>query len=116
MKKLNLSCEDDYNIGGNDKMASLNTELKIDDDYVKYQAELIAEWTCDLQQGIDKYIGILKHILEDAIIEGTTAEALNSFIEYVDNLKDIVKNMGNEANGMCLAFLSEIDEADSYLY
>lgn len=97
-------------------MASVNTELKIDDDYVNSQAEQITEWACDLQQGIDKYIGILNHILESAIMEGATADALTSFVEYVENLKDIVKDMGEEAKGMCLAFLSEVDEADSYLY
>lgn len=97
-------------------MAGVNTVLKIDDDYVKSQAKQIAEWTVDLQQGIDKYIGILNHILEDGIMEGATADALRSFVGYVENLKDIVKDMGEEAKGMCLAFLSEIDEADSYLY
>lgn len=97
-------------------MAGVNTELKIDDDYVNSQAEQIAGWACDLQQGIDKYISILNRILEDAIMEGATAEALTSFVGYVENLKDIVKDMGEEAKGMCLAFLSEIDAADSYLY
>lgn len=51
-----------------------------------------------------------------AIMEGATAEALESFVDYVENLKDIVNDMGEEAKGMCLAFLSEVDEADSYLY
>lgn len=97
-------------------MANVNTELKIDDDYVNSQAEQIAVWTSDLQEGIDKYIGILNNILEDAIMEGDTAVALASFVEYVESLKEIVKEMGEEAKGMCLAFLSEIDEADSYLY
>lgn len=97
-------------------MASTNTELKIDDDYINMQAKLIADWTCDLQKGIDKYTSILNHILEDAIMEGATADALMSFVEYVENLKDIVKDMGEETKGMCLVFLSKIDEADSYLY
>ena len=103
-------------VEGDDKMANVNTEIKIDDDYVNSQAEQIATWSSDLQTGIDKYTGILKNILEDAIIEGETAEALTSFVEYVENLKDIVRDMGEEAKGMCLAFLSEVDEADSYLY
>ena len=38
-------------------MASNNTELKIDDDYINSQAEQIAKWACDLQGGIDKYFG-----------------------------------------------------------
>lgn len=45
-----------------------------------------------------------------------TIQALESFVDYVENLKDIVNDMGEEAKGMCLAFLSEVDEADSYLY
>ena len=55
-------------------------------------------------------------LLAAAIMEGATAEALESFVDYVENLKDIVNDMGEEAKGMCLAFLSEVDEADSYLY
>ena len=69
-----------------------------------------------LQGGIDKYTAILNNILAAAIMEGATAEALESFVDYVENLKDIVNDMGEEAKGMCLAFLSEVDEADSYLY
>lgn len=97
-------------------MASNNTELKIDDDYINSQAEQIEKWACDLQGGIDKYTAILNNILAAAIMEGATAEALESFVDYVENLKDIVNDMGEEAKGMCLAFLSEVDEADSYLY
>lgn len=97
-------------------MDNVNTELKIDDDYIHSQAKLIAEWAGDLQQGIDKYITILNNIQKYAIMEGATSDALASFKEYVENLKSIIKDMGEEAKGMCLAFLSEVDEADSYLY
>ena len=97
-------------------MASNNTELKIDDDYINSQAEQIAKWAYDLQGGIDKYTAILNNILAEEITLLGTAEALESFIDYVENLKDIVNDMGEEAKGMCLAFLSEVDEADSYLY
>ena len=37
-------------------------------------------------------------------------------VEDGDVKKIIVNDMGEEAKGMCLAFLSEVDEADSYLY
>ena len=69
-------------------MASNNTELKIDDDYINSQAEQIAKWAYDLQGGIDKYTAILNNILAAAIMEGATAEALESFVDYVENLKD----------------------------
>lgn len=93
-----------------------NTELKIEDDYIKDQAQLIGEWANDLQESIDKYIAIMNHIIEEAIIEGTTAEALTAFVSYVENLKEIVKEMGTETKGMCLSFLNEVDQADDYLY
>lgn len=113
-EELNQQAIIDYE--GDDKMASNNTELKIDDDYINSQAEQIAKWAYDLQGGIDKYTAILNNILAAAIMEGATAEALESFVDYVENLKDIVNDMGEEAKGMCLAFLSEVDEVDSYLY
>ncbi len=93
-----------------------NIELKIEDDYIKDQAQLIGEWANDLQEGIDKYITIMNHIIEEAIMEGTTAEALSTFVYYVENLKEIVKEMGTEAKGMGLSFLNEVDKADDYLY
>lgn len=97
-------------------MANVNSELKIDDDYVKTQANMIEAWAGDLQEGIDKYISILNNIRSDAIMEGETASALTDFIAYVGELKNIVNTMGEEAKGMCLAFLSEVDQADSFLY
>lgn len=103
-------------MGDSGKMANVNTALKIDDDYIHSQAKLIAEWTGDLQQGIDKYINILNNIQKYAIMEGATSDALAGFKEYVENLKGIIKEMGEEAKGMCLAFLSEVDKEDSYLY
>lgn len=93
-----------------------NTELKIEDDYIKNQAQMIGEWTDDLQGGIDKYITIMNCIIEDAIMEGTTAEALTAFVGYMEKLKNIVKEMGTETKGMCLSFLNEVDLADDYLY
>lgn len=97
-------------------MANVNPELKIDDDYIKEQAKLIAEWSEDIQKGIDKYISILNNILEDAIIEGSTADALSVFSEYVANLKEIISKTGLETKGLCVNFVLEIDDADSFLY
>ena len=44
-EELNQQAIIDYE--GDDKMASNNTELKIDDDYINSQAEQIAKWACD---------------------------------------------------------------------
>lgn len=97
-------------------MASVNTELKIDDDYVRAQAKQIAQWAEDLQKGIDKYISILNSISKDAIMEGETAKALKSYNGYVANLKGIVADMGHDARIICTSYILEVDKEDSFLY
>lgn len=97
-------------------MGNTSTELKFDDEYIKEQAKLIGEWANDLQVGIDEYARIMGEIKSNAITSGETANALGEFIEDVEYLKEIVKEMGEETKGMCLSFITEVDEADAHLY
>lgn len=93
-----------------------NVDIKIEDDYYKNMGKLYVEWYKDLQAGVDKYIKILECILEDAIMEGDTAKALEAFLNYAKTLSGIIEPLGAECEGLCVNYISEVDEADSYLY
>ena len=69
-----------------------------------------------IQKYIDDYLKIMNDILYDSIMEGETAQALKEFLGYAQSLDGIVKTLGQESKGLCVNFLHEIDEADSYLY
>lgn len=93
-----------------------NVDIKIDDDYIKASAKLLQKKSEDLQNGVDNYLSILDGILSDAIMEGETADALNSFISYAKTLAGIIKSVGEECKVLCENFLQEVDIADSELY
>ena len=95
-------------------MAKAN--IRVDDDYFKAMGMFYSERYEELQDGVDKYIEIMETIIENAIIEGDTAKALELFIDYAKNLSRIIKPLGEECNGLCVNYIGEIDEADSYLY
>ena len=92
------------------------TALKIDDDYVLNMGETLSEKEKELQSGLDKYLEIMKKISEDAIKEGETAQALDTFITYAEELKDVISEHAVNVNKTCQKFKDEIDENDQYLF
>ena len=59
---------------------------------------------------------IMKKIREDAIKEGETAQALDTFITYAGELKNVITEHGVNVNKTCQKFKAEIDENDQYLF
>ena len=92
------------------------TELIIDDDYVNEMADFLNTRATNLQEGIDRYIQILDNIRRDAIKQGATADALDTFISYAKNLSEVVEELGSSADKTCNAFLTDIDESDEFLF
>lgn len=91
-------------------------DVKIDDDYVINAGENIKNWTAALQQNMNAYINILNDITTTGISAGDAHEALVAFKQYAEALRDAIDEMGEDINKMCNNFLSDINEADSYLY
>ena len=83
------------------------TALKIDDDYVLNMGETLSEKEKELQSGVDKYLEIMKKISEDAIKEGETAQALDTFITYAEELKDVISEHAVNVNKTCQKFKDE---------
>lgn len=92
------------------------TLLKIDDDYVKNTATEIEKWAAQLQTYFGTYQTCLENILSDAIMEGDTHDALESFKSYADSLESVIETLGTEVKGICNSFVEAVDEADEYIY
>ena len=92
------------------------TELIIDDDYVNEMADFLNTRATNLQEGIDRYIQILENIRRDAIKQGATADALDTFISYAKNLSNVVEELGQTAKETCNTFISDVDESDEFLF
>lgn len=92
------------------------SEIKIDDDYIKTATTYLKQRYSDLQTGVDDYISIMNNILGTAIIEGETAEALQTYMTYVENLSDALLPLGEECDEIANYFLIAVDQADDVLY
>lgn len=92
------------------------TELIIDDDYVNEMADFLNTRATNLQEGIDRYIQILDNIRRDAIKQGATADALDTFISYAKNLSNVVEELGQTAKETCNTFISDVDESDEFYF
>lgn len=95
---------------------AIGKELKFEDDYVNGMASYLNNYAKDLQGGIDKYLKIMHNIRENAIIEGDTAKALDTFILYADKLKTVISESGNSAKTVCENFVTIVDKKDASFY
>ena len=100
----------------NSEINMAGTELIIDDDYVNEMADFLNTRAANLQEGIDRYIQILENIRRDAIKQGATADALDTFISYAKNLSNVVEELGQTAKETCNTFISDVDESDEFLF
>lgn len=91
-------------------------ELKIDDDYVTQMGTFISTGLSDLDTAYQEYITIMNNIKAEALMEGTTAGALETFIGYAEYLQEKMKELGETANTLCTDYISDVDEIDGYLF
>lgn len=96
--------------------AAIGTELKFEDEYINGMAKYLNNYATDLQGGIDEYLKILHNIRDNAIIEGDTATALDTFILYADKLKEVISESGTSAKSVCENFITIIDRKDCSFY
>jgi hypothetical protein len=63
-----------------------------------------------------EYIDILNYLKDTAIPSGNIHSQLSGLQKVVSKLPDEIKSVGDKANKLCGNYISEIDEADSFLY
>lgn len=105
-----------YIADGGGLTTSIGTELKFEDTYISGMATYFSGYAEELQGGIDRYLQIMHDIRENAIIEGDTARALDTFIMYADKLKEVIRESGSNAKTLCENFVEIVDQKDDKFY
>lgn len=94
-----------------------STELIIDDEYIHSMGSYFEKiGNSVIDKMIDGYISKLQEIKKSAIKEGEIADSLEAYIEAAQVLKDRAGKMGWELNKLTGYFITEIDDADQYLF
>lgn len=99
-----------------DTFSSLYNQLVVDDDYVKDAATYIQGQGERFEAFLEEYISILEDAVANGIKAGGTSQA---FQAYVDTAKKLQKEVGaitEAASATCNQYITDIDEADEFLY
>ena len=87
-----------------------------DEAYLEEGGTLLEQECSRLSEILDTYISVLCNIRSSAIIEGATAETLETFIRYVEPMANLVNEIGLVINRTTINFIGRVDDADEYLY
>lgn len=90
--------------------------LIVCDEDIKEQADKFKKLGEQLQSTLDSYIAYLEKLKGYAILEGLTAEALATYIDYSKKLDNVFGNMGSTYSTYLEQFLSDVDDYDEELY
>lgn len=80
------------------------------------EGEKIRKQCSAINDTIVGYKQCLVNIADNAIVSGSVNEALRVYISYVCSLIDVASDLGSKYESICRKFISDIDEADDYLY
>lgn len=106
----------DYREAGNRNMQSLGYDLIVDDDGIIQEAGKIVEKTEDFEQKLGELSDILSNVLDDAIMQGNTAENLMLFADEVQGLRSEAQEIAEQVRRAVENYVTSMDEADSYVY
>lgn len=111
-----MAISNNFSVAMADSGGGETTTLKIEDAYIYDMAMQLAIRAGDLQTRIDAYISCIEGIRSNAILEGDTADALDTFITYAKGLNNIVLESGTNIKTLLENYMTEVDAADEYLY
>ena len=97
-------------------MQSLGYDLIVDDDGIIQEAGKIVEKTEDFEQKLGELSDILSNVLDDAIMQGYTAENLMLFADEVQGLRSEAQEIAEQVRRAVEKYVTSMDEADSYVY
>lgn len=97
-------------------MQSLGYDLIVDDDGIIQEAGKIVEKTEDFEQKLGELSDILSNVLDDAIMQGNTAENLMLFADEVQGLRSEAQEIAEQVRRVVENYVTSMDEADSYVY
>ena len=97
-------------------MQSLGYDLIVDDDGIIQEAGKIVEKTEDFEQKLGELSDILSNVLDDAIMQGNTAENLMLFADEVQGLRSEAQEIAEQVRTAVENYVTSMDEADSNVY
>jgi len=97
-------------------MQSLGYDLIVDDDGIIQEAGKIVEKTEDFEQKLGELSDILSNVLDDAIMQGNTAENLMLFADEVQGLRSEAQEIAEQVRRAVENYVTSMDEADRYVY
>ena len=97
-------------------MQSLGYDLIVDDDGIIQEAGKIVEKTEDFEQKLGELSDILSNVLDDAIMQGNTAENLMLFADEVQGLRSEAQEIAEQVRRAVENYVTSMDEADSSVY
>lgn len=92
------------------------------DDYTKASGEEIRGQIYKMESLLNSYLTVLRQVREKGIMEGETADALDSFISGVSQIGAVssdgggIRDMGESTYRECANSVTRFNEADEYLY
>lgn len=96
-------------------------DLVIVDEFIKEDvASFLFDNNNKINDVIYEYMEIMREVKEKGIQTGKTADALEEFINQVNNettsKESSLSNMGNQVKRFCDNFITKVDKADKNLY
>ena len=93
-----------------------NNQCIIDDKYCSEMGVYFNEQGKKLDWMVSDYIDVLIYARDKAIKSGEVHDVLNSYIEYAKKLKGKISEISGKTPALISEFLSQIDEADKFLF
>lgn len=93
-----------------------DTEVIIDDNYIKEMAEYFEKQGMRLQGMADAYISAITKMIEEGMPMGETSEALKVYRDYAQTLHQVIMDTSMKIRDSAMNCLGEIVTKDNYNY
>ncbi len=93
-----------------------SNELIIDDDYCTAMGTYFEQQGEAMDKLIAEYISILKDVRGKGIVSGDVANALTTYISYVEKLSKQIGNISKSTKSQIDKFLARVDSEDQFLF
>lgn len=91
-------------------------DLKVADWELRSIAECMNRFYNDMENVIDQYNLISQNIIQSAVVSGEAHNALVLYQKYIEELKQLVGDLGSTYTAMTERYIKDLEDADDHLY
>ena len=91
-------------------------DLKVADWELRSIAECMNRFYNDMENVIDQYNLISQNIIQSAVVSGEAHNALVLYQKYIEELKQLVGDLGSTYTEMTERYIKDLEDADDHLY